>query len=178
MASPRKRRNWAWDGSGGCGPIGYADGRTALDLGTYSVRGRQLSVADSDAGTCDRRLPSEHVSETARFVDLLVVSPKPRRHPRPCVGEGVSLTLHTTLRSTVGDRTVRNIGYLPTRILLNQTQAAAAQRQYNASYRTTTGVHQEGVAADEVAPVVVDRHYTANLEQRLPHLDGHPINGP
>jgi len=123
----RNGDRYVFSGSSGCGPVGYADGRSGMYLGTWTDRGDHL-VIDYIGGSCDPGPPSVHVHERASSVDVLVLTPKPQRPATACSGVGTFEHVDVALREPLGGRVVRNIAYLPAKTL-NSTEPDAGQRQ-------------------------------------------------
>lgn len=105
--------------SGGCGPVGYADGSSIQDLEAYSVHGKSLTIRYTGgiypAGICNSGPPTVHVFQHAETVDVLAVLPPPKP---PADGSGCSLVGRTKaltvyLAAPLGHRTLRDIGYVP-----------------------------------------------------------------
>ncbi len=71
---------YVWSGSGGCGPIGYDDGTTAVSSGSYTNMGDHLDVTYA-AGACGALASAVNVAESATEVDVLIALP-----PRPVAG--------------------------------------------------------------------------------------------
>lgn len=130
-----------------CGPAMYADGRSAENFeGSYVDRGDHLDIPYIvDTHQCGFvGAPVMKVYENATSVDILrltalpapVVTPKPGEIATGCTDSAQSGVLHVPLRSPLAGRTVRNIGYLPPRPILDPAQAAAEQHAENAAVRS------------------------------------------
>ena len=102
--------------SGGCGPIGYANGRQAALVYGYRVRNGKLSV-EWNGDTCsDGSPPLVKTTETTKVITVLLLAPPPRRLPTNefCAGAGRVEWTEVPLTSPVGNRKIVNVGYLPT----------------------------------------------------------------
>jgi len=121
----RKNKNggYSYDryGTGGCGPLGYADGSSVKNLGEYTVAGDVLTIhyvgGTYPPGTCNSGPPTMHVFEHPTTVDLLAVLPPSKDSSTGCnlVGQLKTITVHLT--APLANRTVRGIGFVPPQVL-------------------------------------------------------------
>jgi hypothetical protein len=173
----RRDDRYVFGSSGGCGPVGYADGRTGMPLDTWSDRGDHL-VINYGGDSCDLRHPSVHVHETAASVDVLVVTPKPLQRTSACGGVGLSAHLDVPLLRPVGGRLVRNIAYLPAVELLSTKQDAAQRRADQTAHDTVTqlcaglGGRVDAAYVSDVASV---RNAVPTTRQPWAHLTGDTV---
>lgn len=119
---------WVRGRSGGCGAVGYADGRSAQLIG-YLGMGRTLLVFASGGACGDFRPPTVYVHEHLTSVGVLAISQPPlsERGFHNCAGLPVPATV-VTLSAPLGTRTVRDIGYVPPRSdLAMDTDLTSAQ---------------------------------------------------
>jgi hypothetical protein len=115
----RHGSTYQFAGSGGCGPVGYRNGQTAIDLGSYTVHGTALTI-HYEGGNCDSRPPDVVAHQRATTIDVLVVSPPPLKTSVACAGSGQDDTVTVTLKSALGHRAIRDIGYVPARSVPRQ----------------------------------------------------------
>lgn len=128
----RRGSEWGFSGSGGCGPLGYRDGRRATHIPTYVERPGEL-VLNWTSGTCDDgSAPHVAVSETDEVVSVLLVPPPDSRGS--CDGAGTSESTPVELEAPVGSRRVENVGYLPVREVPSEEQDAADQQAEAEAY--------------------------------------------
>ncbi|HEX4018620.1 MAG TPA: hypothetical protein VHX15_17920 [Frankiaceae bacterium] len=101
--------------SGGCGSIGFADGRQAALVYGYRVRNGALSVEWTGGGCDDGSAPLVKTTESRSAITVLLLPPPPQNLPPHdfCVGGGSAVWTEVPLRSPVGNRKVIDVGYLP-----------------------------------------------------------------
>jgi hypothetical protein len=126
----RKGNGYIWDGSGGCGPIGYTDGQTAMRMETFDDGNRYLTLRYM-GGRCDTRMPALRVRESKTRIDVLVVGPKPIPATQVCADVGVDKTIQVPLLSPRDGRTVYDNSYFPALVLPTTAQARAADAEQN-----------------------------------------------
>ena len=122
---------YTFAGSGGCGPVGYADGRAPVVLGPFEDRGAHLRITYT-GGACDApQGPRVVVHESSQRVDVLAFQPPEVLEPGTgCVGVGIFRTLDVPIAQPLAGRQVRDLAYLPAAVLHVEPQ----------STRTTTSV--------------------------------------
>ncbi len=103
--------------SGGCGSIGYSNGRAAELVYGYRSVGTELTLMWT-GGWCGpgaEPRPSVKVLETKTTIQVLLVQALAPPVPPGTFCAGISRNVTTTvsLRAPVGDRKVINIGYIP-----------------------------------------------------------------
>ena len=165
VAVRRQGSEWTFAGSGGCGPLGYRDGRQATNLTTYVEKPGQLLLSWT-GGTCDGGAPPHvAISETDEVVSVLVVPPKDSGGS--CSGVGTSERTPVELLSPVGARRVENVGYLPVQVVPSQEQyeadAEADAREYEVAERLCT----EAAASFGQRPAVV---YPTDVRTVVAHV--------
>ncbi|MEX2290837.1 MAG: hypothetical protein WD794_10990 [Mycobacteriales bacterium] len=103
--------SYTFAGSGGCGPLGFPDGRRATRISTYDVSSDGITLTWM-GGTCgDGSEPVSVVHEAGNVVSVMVVPPPDRAGSCPDVG-----TFEQTearLSAPLGNRRVVDAGYLP-----------------------------------------------------------------
>ncbi len=104
---------WAMSGSGGCGPLGWADGRAAAVLSSYAVdaAGDSLTLPYDAPSSCAAGDPQVRVAETNASVSVLVIPAPPR--PGLCGGGGRDHPITVHLTNPLGARPVLDVGRLP-----------------------------------------------------------------
>lgn len=131
---------WGFYQSGGCGPVGYADGSRTEALDTYTVAGNTLTIryvgGDPSEGDCYSGPLTMHVHEHAATVDVLAVLPTPRPlpHKTACSLVGYPKYVTVQLAAPLGSRSVRNIGYVPPWTLQSQAASQAQAAADAAAY--------------------------------------------
>ncbi len=101
--------------SGGCGPIGYANGRQAALVYGYRVREGRLSVEWAGDTCSDGSPPLVKATETTSVITVLLLPPPPKRLPPNefCAGAGRAEWTDVPLTSPAGNRKIVDVGYLP-----------------------------------------------------------------
>lgn len=141
---------WGFGGSGGCGPIGWADGRRAAKVDTYTARPGSL-VLHWTGGTCDDgAAPVVRVSEDGDVVSVLLVPPP--RSTGDCDDAGTSESTPVALEAPVGDRRVQNVGFLPVRPVPSRAAYEADAAAQAAAYTAAEALCQ--AAATELGGTV------------------------
>lgn len=109
---------YTFAGSGGCGPVGYADGRAPLGLGPYADRGGHLRFSYT-GGACDApQGPRVVVHESSQRVDVLAFQPREVLAPGTvCLGVGLLKTLDVPIAQPLAGRQVRDLAFLPAAVL-------------------------------------------------------------
>lgn len=103
---------YVFAGSGGCGPLGFKDGRRATRLDTYTVAGRTLTL-NWLGGVCGDGSEAEVVvDEQDDTVSVMLVPPPDG--PGSCPQVGRSERTAVQLAAPLGTRNVVDAGYLPT----------------------------------------------------------------
>lgn len=107
----RHASEYAWAGSGGCGPVAYPDGRAAVRADSYTSHSQKMQVHYSGGG-CSSSPVSLTVRETPDFVDVLLVQPAAQGNTW-CAGEATMETATASLQQPLGTRKVRDLSNLP-----------------------------------------------------------------
>jgi hypothetical protein len=140
----REGDDWTFANSGGCGPLGYDDGRRATHIDTYEEKPGGL-LLQWTGGTCDNgSAPYVAVSETDDFISVLLVPPPD--NDGNCAGVGTSERTPVALEAPVAGRRVENVGYLPVRNIPSREQYAADRQAEAAAYTAAEALCNRGAA--------------------------------
>lgn len=115
----RKGAGYTFAGSGGCGPVGYRDGRQAQNIDSYQVVKGGLEIqwlgGECLGETSPPSRPTLKAIETPTTVAVLLVPALGKPLPAGTFCAGVGRIMHATvaLQAPLGRRSVSDAGYVP-----------------------------------------------------------------